>query len=150
MKDSTEHVIRELTVQLESLRLQVAGTEQALAALRTDHKVAAPVLRRTKSQFLREHLRDHPEGVRVSRVNEVIAARGYKTRFANSQYNWVYQDRDAKQSFIITEGVVRLRSEAPESNAQNRVAVEAAAHRANSDPGGTQGHDADHQPLRGL
>jgi len=144
MKDSTEHVIRELTVQLESLRLQVAGTEQALAALRTNHKVADPVLRRTKSQFLREHLRDHPEGVRVSRVNEVIAARGYNTRSVSRQYNWVYQDRDAKQSFVITDGVVRLRFEAPESNAQNRVAVEAAAHRANSDPDGTQGHGADH------
>jgi hypothetical protein len=144
MKDSTEHVVHELTVQLESLRLQVAVTEQALAALRTNQKVAAPVLRRTKSQLLREHLRDNPEGVRVSRVNEVIAARGYNARSVNRQYNWVYQDRDAKQSFVITEGVVRLRSEAPESNAQNRVAVEGAARRANSDPSGTQGHGAEH------
>ena len=144
MKDSAEHVIRELTVQLQRLRSQVAGTEQAIAALTTNPKVATSVLRRTKSRFLREHLRDNPEGVRVSRVNEVIAARGYNSRSVNKQYNWIYQDRDAKQSFVIIEGVVRLRSEAPESKAQNRAAVEEAAHRANSDPSGTQGHGDAH------
>lgn len=114
MRRTPEHVIRELTLQLESLRLEVAGTEKALAALSNNTSVPAPLLRRTKSDYLREYLKDNLEGVRVSRVNEIIAARGYRGRSRNPQYNWLYQDREAKRWFAINDGIVTLQANASE------------------------------------